>query len=220
MAESTQIPKIPETETQPKIPVPTPEALGFKQTEMLDVFKTSQSGDARTKLQEIGHTNVLNKTIDNITERKDKWEQNISNIARVGADPKKRRMAVDELKKYEDSIRGKAEQSEDDADILKVLDYTRSFIGNFGNADMMRVLLNRGGSDRMQDSIARVSDKILIDNQPVDPSGIGLRDVVGNVLELSRHRYAQEHGGNAYRTADQKAYIAEAKQRLSKLRVT
>lgn len=197
--------------------LPMPEDVGFHRVKGLDYFE----GVDVAGLPE-GQRKMAGMSIDNTAERRGKFEQMLANIAAVGTNPETRKKAVDALNEMSRAALEGGVDDEHLSDMMNVIDFARGAIGSFSDARQLRMILERGSRDAMQESIARTSELLLTnaERHKIDePSHTSLDQPVMGVLELARQLYAQEHGGNAYRTAEQKQELEKMKQQAKQIHV-
>ena len=204
--------EIPSSQEQSKkvAEKPRPEQLGFKPIKGVDFLNRAQTADSpRTNLERIA-----NMSIDNIVERRGRWERDIEIISRTAFDPEKRGAAVGKLREYGDLARANPEHSEE---LGQVIDFARSVVGNFDNPTALNMALKRGASDVMQESIALSRESVYDHFRGTDQE---LASLTWHIYDLTNERYAQDHSGRGYQTTQDKKDLEVAKQRAARIKVS
>ncbi|MBU0576037.1 hypothetical protein KJ707_00490 [Patescibacteria group bacterium] len=91
-----------------------------------------------------------------------------------------------------------------------------------GNKAGVMSVLNRMSQLSLQDSIARsggLVKSVFFDSSRSD-TGCDTKNVVNAIIELSQIKYASQHGGRMYITADEKEKLETAKTRAATTRVS
>ena len=199
-----EMPSMPQPKTEKKDEPITPEDVGFQSVKGADYL--SGNKDSSSRIEQIG--------IDNIAERKGRFKNMLSNIERIAGD----REAIDNLNKTMARIEADNTFGEKNNDVVDFLNFTKSTIANFKDKAALKLVLERGSKERVQESL--IIGRGFINSPELEELGEGIKNAAYAATELAMELYAQEHGGRGYRTTEQVKEFEEAKKRSAKIKVS
>lgn len=181
--------------------IPNLSNIGFVETSGLDYqdFPESPLGS--------GNQRKIEQIVDNT--RLERIIKYLKDIAVVASDPE---IKATTLKVIDQQI--EYVQKENLGELYDILALIRRVIASFTNEPALKLVLKNGASDRTQDLIVKEGHGlgVYLKNEELLTAAV-------SALELIKERYAQEHGGRAYQTVEQKKALDEAKTRSEKANI-
>lgn len=178
----------------------SPEDIGFRSIQGKDYFSPNPEGKNRTE----------SMGIDIIEERRGRFEKLLEYINSY-AD----REVVTELKQTSKSILEQTDSDDDNMDITSALDLVASIIANKSDKASLKMALERGMKDSMQETLDRARR-----SEHFPKLSEGAYQSYSAAVELIAELYSQEHDGHIYESTERKKEIEEMRERSKNLNIS
>jgi hypothetical protein len=192
---------VPQQEVKTEEPkVVSPEDIGFRAIQGKDYFPPNPEGKNRTE----------SMGIDIIEERRGRFEKLLGYL-----DKYTDKEVVTQLRQASKSILEQADSDDDSMDITAALDLVASIIANKSDKASLKMALERGMKDSMQETLDRARR-----SEHFPKLSEGAYQAYSAAVELIAELYAQEHDGHIYESTDRKKEIEEMKERSKGLNIS